>query len=172
MPNGSDATQSCVVVKPHIPPRDGADGVIAATVGCFQTLVLFLLPSAVVGLLTGKLLFGIVVYGAFYGLWLLLSVARLELSPAGIRFVRVLGTPKFLTWSEISVVEPVSPRELVLLGWLWPPFPAREMTFSLTCKGHYAIRHGGGVTYFPPSQPEEFERRIAEYHRGLTCHSS
>lgn len=152
-----------IIVKPHVWPRDGTDAAVAVGVGCLQLLVLFLLPAIVVGVISRSLVVGILTYLALYGIWLLLSVTKLELSSSGIRFVRVLGKPKFLSWSEISSVAPASREEVVLHGWLWPPFPAREMTFSLSSLGHYAIRSDGRTTYYPPAEPRVFEQFVAKH---------
>ena len=152
-----------IPIPPHVPPRDAADFFISTGVGCAQILVLMLLPAIVAGLLTRSILVGLFTFPAMYVLWFLFSVMRLEVSPDGIRFVRVLGTPKFLAWKDISSITPASRKELIVYGWLWPPFPAREMTFSYSSSGHYAIRHGKRVTYYPPADPARFEAIVEQY---------
>jgi hypothetical protein len=82
------------------------------------------------------------------------AVTRLTLSTQGIRFHRVFGSPRFLPWDRIVSVAVAPRRELVLQGWLWPPFPAREMTASLTAREHVRISWQDGYCYFPPVELE------------------
>lgn len=90
-------------------------------------------------------------------LFYLFRVTHLTLSAEGIRFHRILGSPKFLPWTRVRSVAPaVSRWEVVLKGWLWPLFPAREMSSSLTSLGHYRIQWDNGFCYFPPAEPEAF----------------
>lgn len=96
---------------------------------------------------------------AFY----LFRVTHLTLSSEGIRFHRILGGPKFLPWKRVRSIVPASRSEVVLKGWLWPIFPAREMSSSLSSLGHYRIEWDKGSCYFPPTQPEAFEKFFKQY---------
>jgi hypothetical protein len=99
-------------------------------------------------------------------LFVLFSVSKVSISSAGIRFFRYFGAPKILEWSEIEDIEQVSRGELVLKGWLWPLFPAREMTPSLTSTGHIRIRYGKKFVYFPPKDIAAFEQSVDEHMRS------
>jgi hypothetical protein len=149
-----------VVIAPRIQPRDLSDGLLSAAIGLFQTAVLFGIPAAAAYLLTRS---GIVAFAAFcaaYGLFLSFAVVRISISSEGIRFHRRFGTPKFLAWSRITSVA-VAPRsELIVRGWLWPLFPAREMTACLSSLQHYRITWDGGFCYYPPADPSLFEQYV------------
>lgn len=86
----------------------------------------------------------------------LFVVWQLRCDEEGLEFVRALGNPGKILWSEIESIEPPSPDEVMLQGWLWPRFPMREMTPTLTSVGHYRIRWAGGVAYFPPRDARQF----------------
>jgi hypothetical protein len=94
---------------------------------------------------------------------LLHAVSELELDADGIRFVRLLGWPRFIPWSEVSDISLVTRREVLLHAWLWPPWPRRDSTASLTALGHFRIVFGNHVRYFPPSHPEEFALQVRNF---------
>jgi hypothetical protein len=88
----------------------------------------------------------------------LLHVERLEVDPEGLRFVRRIGYPRRLRWSEIIEIVPVGRCEVLLRGWLsWPP---EEPTTCMSSVGHYRIRFVGGVVYYPPKDAAQFEALI------------
>ena len=95
-----------------------------------------------------------------YGFALLFMVRRLTVSSDGLRFHRVLGSPKFLAWERISSVAIAPRNELILRGWLWPLFPSRESTPSLSALKHYRITWDGGFCYYPPARTEDFEQYV------------
>ena len=68
----------------------------------------------------------------------------------------MLGSPGKIPWADVESIEPASPDEVVVHGWLWPRFPMREMTPTLTSVGHYRIRWQGGAAYFPPRDVQQF----------------
>jgi hypothetical protein len=92
----------------------------------------------------------------------LFTVSHLTLSSDGIRFHRLLGSPKFLPWNRIVSITQAPRWELILRGWFWPPFPAKEMTTSLASVGHYRIQWDSGYCYFPPQFPNIFEQYVQE----------
>ena len=149
-----------VVIAPRIQPRGLADGLLSAVIGLVQVAVLFGIPALAAYLLTRS---GIIAFAAFcaaYGLFLSFSVVRISVSSEGIRFHRWFGSPRFLPWQSIIAVT-VAPRsELILRGWLWPLFPAREMTACLSSLQHYRITWDGGSCYYPPADPSLFEQYV------------
>ena len=133
---------------------------LSATV---QLIVLFGMPAYLVYFLTNN---ESIVWNVFiisYLVFISFSVFSLSISEEGIKFNRLFGTPKFLSWKEITEIELTQPKELILQGWFWPPFPAREMTFSLSNRGHYKISYNGGYCYFPPKNPEAFLALVNQY---------
>ena len=148
------------IFRPQVLPRDLTDALVALVVGIFQTLVLFVLPGAIGFWLSDSMVLAVFASMLAYLIYACFLVSHLELSPRGIEFSRLLGTPKFLPWSSITAVEEVSRSEVVRRGWLWPLFPAREMTPSLSSLGHYAIRFGKDCVYFPPRDPVAFMEAV------------
>ena len=148
-------------VGPRIRPRDITDFLIVAFVA-FPVLIgaLFGLPAMVVFLFTGSTGAALLVAAAFYVMFCLFSVSRITLSPEGIRFHRLLGSPRFLAWDRIVSVSEAPRWQLIVRGWLWPPFPAREMTPSFSSVGHYRIQWDSGYCFFPPDQPSDFEHYV------------
>jgi hypothetical protein len=67
-----------------------------------------------------------------------------------------LGARKKIPWANVESIEEASQAELVLRGWLWPRFPPREYTASMTSIGHYRICWQGGTAYFPPKDVQQF----------------
>jgi hypothetical protein len=150
--------------KPRIWPRDARDFLLSLTVGLGLPTILFGLVFMVTGRLSAAGGSALVVMAAF----LLVSVRRLDVGSDGIRFVRVIGRPRYLPWRDVISVDPVGRREVIVRGWLWPPFPPREATPSLTSLGHFRIRTPRGDTYFPPGTPEQFVNAVREYGRDAT----
>jgi len=162
-------------VLPQVLPVDVWDILAVALVFCWQALWLFLLPGASAGFLTAWLLQGVIdapyllalsllagaaVASAVYLLFLMFTVWCLTISGKGIGFYRLLGHPKFLPWEAITSIKLASRRDLVLHGWLWPILPAREMSPSFTCQGHFKISWNSGYCYFPPVNAKEFEALV------------
>jgi hypothetical protein len=160
-----------VTVKARQAPRDAADLFICLVVGSLQLLVLFALPCFVVFMATSSALIAGFGFLVVYAIFLSISVWSLELTTDGIRFARFLGSPRFIPWNQISTVKRVPRSELILHGWLWPPFPAREMTASLSRRDHFRIQYATGFRYFPPNDPEHFEAVIPAPWR-IKCQGS
>jgi hypothetical protein len=153
--------KDAVVIAPRIQPRGFSDGFLSAIVGLFQAAVLFGLPALAAYLITHS---GIVAFAAFcaaYCLFLSFTVVRISISSLGIRFHRRFGSPRFLAWERITSVAVAPRRELISRGWLWPLFPAREMTACLSSLQHYRITWDGGTCYYPPADPNLFEQYVS-----------
>ena len=144
-------------------PRSGRDALITLTFGLLQFVVLFILPCILIAVLFQSVLVGIGAYFAMGMIWILFSVRTLRISSDGIEFVRVLGSPKRLSWSQIESVEKAPMKEILVHGYIWPLFPPREMTFSLSCIGHYRISYRSNWAYYPPKDAELFESLIRSY---------
>jgi hypothetical protein len=97
------------------------------------------------------------------------AVEWLRIDEQGIRFGRRWGTPKFLPWTAVRHIRPATRREVVLFGWLWPPFPPREATRALTSVGHYRIEWEGGYCYFPPDDEGTFRRAVERWGDSATA---
>jgi hypothetical protein len=158
-------------VTPHLRPRDAVDVIAGIPLGLLAVIELNIAPT-VVTLITLRLAgagwiqsaaVAFLFYFAIGVLILLHAVSRLELDADGIRFVRLLGWPRFIPWSEINDISPATRREVLLHAWLWPPWPRRDSTASLTALGHFRIVFGNQVRYFPPSNPEEFALQVGNF---------
>jgi hypothetical protein len=167
-------SQERIVIQPHLPPRDQADVKVGWTYAAITFPLLLLGMLALVALFgwLGSALFAsangglLALLGPFLFLVMLrkISVLRLELDERGVHIKRLLAPTEVIPWSEIEGIEPVSRKTLVLDGWAcWPP---KEQTFSMTAQGHYRIRHKRGFFFFPPAEPQTFERAVAHFQRA------
>lgn len=154
-------SSSPVLFKPHFWPRGLGDFVITMFVALpIQFTVLFIIPGLAVAFAFESVDLGFLTAGLVYVVFLLFSVSSISLANDGIRFKRVLGGPKHLPWNEVIEVSEVGRWELVTKGWLWPIFPAREMTACLSSLHHFKIYWRGGSCYFPPSNIEAFQDKV------------
>ena len=165
-----NATENSIRMKPQLMSRDLVDFCIVWFIA-FPILLLELIgaPGLIAFLVTGSwnvtALVAIGIYLAFQGF----AVSAITLSPEGIRFHRLLGSPEFLSWSTVQSVE-IAPRwELITKGWLWPVLPCREMTASFTSLGHYRISWSGGYCYYPPADAAAFESYVSAYLQPPTA---
>jgi hypothetical protein len=150
-------------VQPRILPRRLSDAALGLAIGLVQFfvfLVLMLIPTLAVGILTQNAIAAALTFMALFVftsiLILLFTVRHLRCDAEGLEFVRVLGTPKKLSWADVISIEEAPQAEVVLHGWLWPGIPPREATSSLTSLGHYRISWQGGTAYFPPNNVQQF----------------
>src|SRR5690349_8833631 len=125
-------------VKPRFLPRGPVDAALSFGAFVIQFAALFMVPSLIVATFI-SLRSGFLCLVAIYVVFLLFTVKELRVTDDGIQFVRLAGSPKRLPWGQISAITKATSRELILHGWLWPLLPAREMTPSLTTRGHYKI---------------------------------
>jgi hypothetical protein len=153
-----------VIVAPRICPRGFADFCLCTFVVLpIQLLILFVLPAAIAFALTRSTTAAIGTAVVAYLVFASFSVSRVSLSPQGIRFHRILGTPKFLDWERVTSVDVAPQRELILRGWLWPMFPAREMTACFSSLQHFRITWDSGFCYYPPADSEVFEKYVTAH---------
>lgn len=142
------------MIRPHAPPRDLRDAFIALVALSFIAAavllagyallrIVFDAPAAAVGALFVAAL-AVIALGAY-------SVAAIELDDAGIRFRRLTGRPRFLSWDNVTAVRRADRAEVVLRGWLLPPLPPKAAARSVTSLGHYRFDWDGGSCYFPPA---------------------
>ena len=161
-------------VQPRILPRDVLDVVIGLPIGLVHVAICAAGPVALVTLsflglgwtTEHALLAGALAFIALAVVALGFTVRRLEIDSQGIRFVRILGSPKFLEWAQIDEIAPASRSEVVIHGWLWPIFPPNEATATLTALGHFRIRFGSETRYFPPANPDEFVQFVDQFRRA------
>jgi hypothetical protein len=152
--------QRPIVIKPRILPRDLIDVCLGLPIGIFLTIVLFGIPALIALYVTGSFGAAVFTYCTTFGVFMLFVVSRLTVKADGLHFHRILGSPKFLSWDRITSVEIASRKELILSGWLWPLFPPREMSPSLSALQNYRITWDGGYCYYPPAHIEDFERHV------------
>ena len=156
------------VVKPHGRPRDGFDYVVALLAAVPTLGQLYGAPGLLVYILTGSMtlsLIGAALGGALLVLFVvpLFTVRQLTIDAEGIYFQRVLGSPKTLRWSQIRRITPATRAEVVLWGWLLPPFPSRESTRCMSTRDQFRIDWGRRSCYFPPHDPAEFVRIVRRW---------
>jgi hypothetical protein len=152
--------QQAIVIRPRLLPRDFLDVCLGLPIGLLQVSILFGLPALFAFALTRSLGIAFLAFCLAYGFALLFMVRRLTVATDGLRFHRVLGSPKFLSWNRISSIS-IAPRgELILRGWLWPLFPSREITPSLSALQHYRITWDTGFCYYPPAHTKDFEQHV------------
>lgn len=157
-------------IKPRTAPRDVIDIMVGAPIGLIQASLAIGVPSLAVALILNPLA-GALACLTLCGMSFLLMVTSLEVQEDGILFRRVLLKPKKLAESEIVSVEEASRREVVIHGWLWPPWPfAREMTACLSARQHFRIQWKGGYCYFPPRDVDHFRKVIDDMMRKKTTH--
>jgi hypothetical protein len=151
----------------RISPRVWSHGlldfcIVAFIVSPLLLGVVFGVPALVVFIITNSSMAALLAAVIVCIVFALFTVSHLTLSSDGIRFHRVLGTPKFLPWNRVVSITQAPRWELILRGWFWPPFPAKEMTTSLASVGHYRIQWDNGFCYFPPQSPNVFEKYVQE----------
>jgi hypothetical protein len=157
-----------IVIKPRILPRDFVDVCLGLPIGLLQTALFFGVPALLAFLLARglgvtivpSLVAALVGYFIAYCFFFLFVVRRLTVAHDGLHFHRHLGSPKFLAWERISSVALAPRGELILRGWLWPLFPSREITPSLSALRHYRITWDTGFCYYPPARTEDFEQYV------------
>jgi hypothetical protein len=154
---------SKIILKPRFLPRGTLDGLLSLVIGLFQTLIVLGFPFFICRVFTNNTTLSLIVAFVAYIIFLLFSVSNLVIMPDGIHLSRILGSPKFIAWSAISSIEEAPRFELIWRGWLWPIFPAKEMTPSLTSIGHYRIQFGSKSIYFPPEDSEAFKTLVSSY---------
>ncbi|HEY0064136.1 MAG TPA: hypothetical protein VGC21_18615 [Telluria sp.] len=157
------------IFKPRIAPRNLPDLLITASVGLLQVLILIGLPGALAYVLSRNPVVTLVCMTAANVLFALFSVSKVVLVAEGIRFSRALGSPKLIAWDAITGVAEAPRKELIVRGWLWPIFPARELTTTLTSLGHYRIDYGQRSVYFPPRDGAAFVAAIAARRRARSA---
>jgi hypothetical protein len=156
-----------VVIKPRIRPRGIGDMLVCLLIPMpLQVTGLNIIPAFLIYIAFHSETLALLLVVAINLIFLSYSVWSITLTSNGICFNRILGTPKFLPWSELVSIAIAPRRELIVKGWLWPLFPAREMTASLTALGHYRISWHGGFCYYPPSDPTLFESYVSRHFRN------
>lgn len=151
-------------IKPRILPRSILDLLICLPAMTVQMLLLFVIPLIVIFLLTRNEILVISVFLLVWGFFLLGGVRYLLVDEKGILLRRVVGAPRFISWDDLESVEVSSPLNTIIHGWLWPPIPAREMTYSLSAHEHVQFTCAGGKrTFFPPKQTQELLSLVSNY---------
>jgi len=159
-------------INPRISPRNIIDLLILIPAFMIQSTILFFIPMVFVWYISGNILlsffylFFVWLYYAFGG------VRYLVVDDKGIEFKRIIGSPKYIHWIDLESVEVSSPFNTIMLGWLWPPIPAREMTYSLSTFEHIQFTYNKGKkVFFPPNNTSELIK-IIELNRKNTLTKS
>jgi hypothetical protein len=162
-----DAPETDVVFRPRLLPRDAWDLLILAFIAVpFQIVPLFGGIALIAYAITSSPVAAFFAFVIFCVVFLLFSVRSVCVQPAGIQFRRLLGTPKFIGWNELQSVRIATRIETVRDGWLWPLFPAREMSFGLSAKDHIRIAWQTGYCFFPPTDVAGFLALVRRYAPG------
>jgi hypothetical protein len=149
-------------VKPRILPRDATDILVFLFVALpLQLFPMFGAPFILMYWASDSVDLAFLAVLTIYGVFMMFAVWSLRLDTRGIEFRRLLGTPKFLRWDEITSIRPATRMEVVKDGWLWPLFPAREMTACLSARDHIRFEFDSGFCFFPPEDADEFLRITA-----------
>ncbi len=144
-------------------PHDLSDFLVTLIIGSFQVIALFVVPGLIIYLLTNNVWAGAITFLISYCTFFMFSIFRIAVTETGIIITRLFGKPKKLNWSQIHGYAEASPKDVVLNGWLWPLFPAQEMTIGLTCKGFVKLQHENGFFYYPPDNKVLFIETIEKY---------
>ena len=155
-----DSLDQPIKISPRIWPR-GLPDLLITTVVTVPLLVVFFAPFTVVLLASESAAAAMILLVAQYVALLLFSVWSLTLSTTGIRFRRVLGSPKELPWARVQSVLPASRAEVILKGWFG--LPPKELTACLSTQGHYRINWPEGYCYFAPADAIAFESYVLSY---------
>jgi hypothetical protein len=152
-----------MTIEPRILPRGPLDAALGVTIGVLHlgvVAVLASVPTYAVKVLTQNPLAVVLTFLAtFFGASIFVSlctISHLRCDEEGLEFVRAFGKPGKVPWARVESIEEASQAEVVVQGWLWPRFPMREMTATITSLGHYRIRWQGGVAYFAPRDVQRF----------------
>lgn len=142
--------------KPKLTTTGLGDFMAFLAVGAFQTAAMLVLPGYVAYTVTNSETAGWGLGLVLYGVFMLFSVSSVTISESGIRLKRVFGAPKEVPWNRVRGFVEATPRVVIVFGWLWPLFPAREMTPCLSCKGHVRIQLDDGYFFYPPKTMSHF----------------
>lgn len=153
-------------IKPRILPRDALDVVLVLVLLPYQMGVIFGIPCYIVWALTDSSDAVCIAFLIVYGVFLTFVVWSLRFDADGIHFRRLLGKPKLIPWNELRMATVVSRSELVLHGWIWPLYPPRETTFSLSALGHVRFDWPGGYCYFAPADVDQFLAEIRSHQEA------
>lgn len=149
--------------KPKLITSGLIDFVTFLAVGLFQAAIMFVLPGYLCYLATGNTTLGVLFGVALYFIFMLYLVNSITISKSGITLKRIFGNPKKVAWECVRGFSEATPKEVIILGWLWPLFPAREMTPCMSCKGHVRIQLNDGYFYYPPRDLMKFIETLERY---------
>ena len=149
--------------KPKITTSGFIDFVIFLTFGILQTVIMFALPGYLIFSVTGNEILGWASGAALYIVFTLFIVKSITISESGIDLKRMFGNPKSIPWDRVRGYIEVTPKEVIIFGWLWPLFPAREMTPCMSCKGHVRIQLDDGYFYYPPNDLHRFREALEKH---------
>jgi hypothetical protein len=161
-----------ILIKPASFARDALDfayatvyvalGLLAAF--CLAVLVYFLLSRLGLFTVEGRIRAALLIAFAPLLLFPLFNIWFIVVDVDGIRFRRLLGWPRFLHWADIATIEPATRRDVFVDGWLWPPFPPREITTAMTTLGHFRITSKEGrYLFYPPVDSEVFLEAVKRF---------
>jgi Protein kinase domain len=105
----------------------------------------------------------------FIALFLLLgsgSVSSVRVSHDGLMIHRYIGPSRFLPWSRVRGIEPMTVGEVFRHIWIWPGIPPRGSVISMSAQGFYRISCDGDCWYFNPRDAQEFLDAVANSKQG------
>lgn len=181
------ADEEALVIKPSIRPRDPLDIIMGLT-QVAEFVLLFLAATAAFGVAFGAaflvvswwvseegalvilaILFGVLLLSCIFLIaWVSqYQVSRLLIGVNGVEFQNASRAIRSLAWDRIHSIRPATRGEVFIQGWLWPPFPSKEPTKTLSTCGHFRIEWDQDYCFFPPKDPALFEQTIMRFHPEL-----
>ena len=171
----SKATAQDSVFPIRYLPRDLTDILLSPIVTIWVGVVFYLLPCFVIYLLctiTNLRNDQSTIMSALGGSFVMLgcfsilatgSVQSVRVDRDGLTFNRYLGPSKFLPWSSIRRIEPLSRWEVIRHVWMWPGLPPRGSIMCCSARDWYRFDGQNDCWYFSPRHVEAF---LAAIDRG------
>lgn len=158
-------------------PRDTADILLVFVTAPLILGVFALLPGGVamlLGMALGLALWQSVALAGLFGGGVFIvgciilgtgSVRSIVVDHEGLTVNRFIGPSKFLPWSSVRRIAPISRGQALTQVWLWPGLPPRGSIICMAVSGYQRIDCEGDCWYFCPRNVERFYGAV-EYFRA------
>lgn len=158
----SESTSRDQVFPVRIMPRDIVDILLSPIVTLWVVGVFYLLPSFIIYLLCTitnmrpdqstamSAVGGAMVMLGFFAILATGSLQSTRIDGDGLTFNRYLGPSKFLPWSTIRRIEPLSRWEVIRHVWMWPGLPPRGSIMCCSTRDWYRIDGQNDCWYVSP----------------------
>ncbi len=84
------------------------------------------------------------------------SVQSMRVDASGLTLNRYIGPSRFVPWSAVRRIEPISRWEAIRQVWLWPGFPPHGSMMTGTTRDWYRIDCQDYCWYFSPKEVQPF----------------